>query len=462
MRRRCLPLVAAVGVGWVGVVGTAAGSQGVTAAPMVIRETLLDPATDTVTIVGEHFGTRVFATLDLVPVEVRLSIDTRVVLAVPLAAMPPNNYLLTLSRGPLPADSASTVIAIGGGPVPTTPAPSRSDLVLETGPPAATDVAARVGERVFTVADVDREWQRTDSGTYAALMQELHEHRRRITDQMVTDELLRREAAARATTPEQLLADELPKRSLAVPDSAVSALYSSLGDRARGASLDQMRPSLRAWLERHTEPELARMAFVEELTKTSTQAQVLLPAPRLRLQHSPLDPVLGKAAAPVSVVVFGDLQSPDYARMAPAFATIRETFGDRISVTFKLLPMFGAQSAPIAEAAQCAHAQGRFWAYHDAALKPGVLDAARMSALVAEAGLARGPYEACIAGGAYRTRAVEARADAERYGIARAPTVVVNGRIAPEPPPFLPPAEYLTRLIEEELQRQRVVPAKGD
>jgi protein-disulfide isomerase len=133
-----------------------------------------------------------------------------------------------------------------------------------------------------------------------------------------------------------------------------------------------------------------------------------------------------------------------------------------VRIVFKALPMFGAQSMPVAEAAVCAHAQGRFWAYHDAAIKPGLLDAARLAALSAEAGLERERFNACLQDGALKAQANGALDEAGRYGITRGPTVVVNGRIAPEAPAFLPPFEYLTRLIEEALQRQSRAGVKGE
>lgn len=430
------------------------------AVPLAIRETVPEPATDTLTIVGEHFGTAVFVTLDLVPLEVRLAIDTRVVVAVPLGAMPRGAYLLTVSRGGASGESASVVVGVGGGP-PAGPRPARPAPPPGTPAPAPSDVAAHVGDRVITVADVDREWQRTDPGTFAALAQQIYEHRRRVTDAMVSDELLAREAAARGVAREALLAEEVPRRRIPMPDSAVTSLFLSLGDRARGATLDQMRPALRAWLERNTEPELARMAYIEELMKTSTRVDVGLAAPRTPVERSARDPVLGPESAPIEIVAFGDLQSTDYVRLAQVFGRVRETFGDRVRIVFKPLPMFGAQSVPIAEAAACAHEQDRFWAYHDAAIKPGVLDEARLKAIVAQAGLERKRFDACIGGGAFRGQADAGLAEAERYGITRSPSVLVNGRQAPEPPAFLPPFEYLTRLIEEELQRQSRAAVKG-
>ena len=61
---------------------------------------------------------------------------------------------------------------------------------------------------------------------------------------MVNDDLLAREAAARGVTTEALLAEEIPKRIVALPESAVASLYQGLGDSTRGATLDQLRPAI--------------------------------------------------------------------------------------------------------------------------------------------------------------------------------------------------------------------------
>ncbi len=421
--------------------------------PLVVQQAVPDRATDTLTIDGAHFGAAPLVTLDLVPLDLRLALDTRIMAVVPLDAMPPGRYLLTVSRGPEPADRASLEVTIGT--VPTAP----TSLPVRTPPPgsqapAAGDTAAIVGERTITVADVDREWQKTEPGTYLALMRQLYDHRRRVADAMTTEDLLAREAAARALTTEDLLAEEVPKRRIAMPDTALTALYESLGERTRGAALEKMRPSLRAWLEHKTEQELAKMAYVEELVKTSTRREVVLTAPTVQVERSDLDPVLGPASAPVELVVFGDLQSPDYVRLAQVFTRVLGTYGARVRLIFKLLPAYGPQSASAAEAGACAQAQGRFWAFHDAAARPALLDARRLKAIPDEVGLAQPAFDRCLAAGTDPGRMTRATGEAARYGIATTPSLLVNGRLAPPPPPFLPAYEYLTRLIEEELQRQ--------
>jgi hypothetical protein len=234
--------------------------------------------------------------------------DTQIVAAAPINMMPAGTYLLTVSRGASAGESASLDVILGGA----SPSPE-----LKLGPtvsgPAASDAAARVGDRVITVGEIDREWQRTDPGRYLGVGRRIHEIRRPIADRLVADELLVREATARGLTVEALLGEEIPRRITAMPDSAVASLYQGLGDTTRGASLDQMRPALRAWLARFTEPEIARMNYVEELMKVSTRADVFLAAPRIEVECRSRDASLGPATAPIEIVAFGDLRDGRYA-----------------------------------------------------------------------------------------------------------------------------------------------------
>ena len=433
MRRCALALLAAT------LVAPPVAAQ--STAAVSIADAVPDVGSGTITIAGGGLAGRPLVTLDLIPLDIQLAIDTRIVAAAPLASMPAGKYLLTVSRGSAPGETASFQLTLGAVP------PDRStDLALRGPAPglAATDPAATVGDRTISVGDVDREWQRTDSAGYLTLMRELDEHRRRVANTMVADELLSREAAARGTTVEALLAEEIPKRTIAMPDAAVTSLYLSLGDRTRGASIDQMRPALRAWLQRNTEPELAKMSFVEELMKTSARADVLLDAPRVEVAVSADDPALGPVTAPVVLLAFGDLQSAEYVKFVQPLARVRETFGDRVRIVYQALPTFGDTSTAVAEAAACAQAQGKFWAYHDAAAKPGTLDAARLKALAGEAGLDRRRIRFCVDGRTFRELISGAVERAAHYGISASPAFMVNGRLAPPPPPFLPPFEFLS------------------
>ena len=429
---------------------------------VVVTNVVPDPASQTLTITGEHFGFLPFVTLNLIPLTINGVGGDRVVAAAPLTLMPAGTYLLTLSYGPSPEETASFPVVLGdvstAGAATEIPA-RRSDSAGDASPspailPSSDRPAARVGDRVITIAEVDREWQRNDPASYLAASRDLYDKRRRALDAIVSDVLLAREAASRGITVDALLAQEIPKRRIAMPDSAVVSLYQSLGDRTRGTSLEQMRPALRAWLERFTETEVAKMNYVEELMKVSTRADVLLEAPRVEIRRSAQDAALGPESALVEVVAFGDFHSASYARFAQAFGKVRETFGDRVRIRFKNLPTLGPESATAAEAAQCANVQGKFWPYHDALLQQGgTIDAARLNGVAKDAGLDREAFGSCLDGGQFRDITRQASEEASRYGISASPSFLVNGRLAPDPPPFLAPFDYFKRLIEAELAR---------
>jgi len=436
------------------VTGVAAAALQTPVPQLVVTGAVADAVAQTVTINGTYFGTDPFVTLDLVPLTLRGATDTRISAVVPISMMPPGEYLLTVSRGASPTETGSFTLILGGGKPKRADADRTPQGAAAPSAPGA-EPAVQVGDRVITLAEVDREWRQTDPASYIELSRQMYEVRRRIADTMAADELLAREAAARGMTTERLLNEEIPKRVITAPDSAVRSLYDGLGDRARGATLEQMRPALRAWLQRITEPELAKMAYVEELMKVSTRTERFLDAPRVQVERSPQDAVLGPAAAPVEVVAFGDFHHTGYARFARVFDRVRETFGDRLRLVFKNLPTLGSSSVAAAEAAQCALLQGRFWPYHDALLvPPGVVGATGLKQVATDLGLDAAAFDACVDRGATRGIVQQALDEARRYGLRTSPSFLINGRLAPDPPAFLPPFDYFKRLIEEELGLQ--------
>jgi len=442
--------------------GPAADAGQPQAQPLLVTSAVPDAAAGTVTISGANFGTRPFVTLDLVPLDIRGALDTVILAAVPARAIPPGEYLLTVSRGPDPAHTATLRITVGttepasvqlDGGLPSSTQPGSPEPAARTTvdlPPvvAGDTTALKIGERVVSVNEIDLEWYRSDPAGYLGVVRRLYDGRRRIANSIITEELLALEAKSRAVGVEALLKEEVSKRAVSMPESAVISLYQSLGTGTRGATLDQMRPALRAWLERFTEPDLAKMNFVEELKKVSTRVDILLEPPRIEIDRTAGDIALGPNSATVDIVVFGDFRNAEYARLAQAFPKVREAFGDRVRIVFKNRPALGPDSLAAAEASLCANAQHRFWPYHDVlvgASGGGIRESA------AKAGLDSAAFSNCVEHRDFRDAVATAIAEADRYGIETVPSVIVNGRLAPSPPPFLAAYEYLKLLVEEEL-----------
>lgn len=82
------------------------------------------------------------------------------------------------------------------------------------------------------------------------------------------------------------------------------------------------------------------------------------------------DPSLGDADAPVVVVEFASFSSPNSRRIArDLLPRVREAYIDEGLVywVYRDFPLLGVHPFGVeaAVAAECAHAQGRFWEYHD-------------------------------------------------------------------------------------------------
>ena len=197
------------------------------------------------------------------------------------------------------------------------------------------------------------------------------------------------------------------------------------------------------------------MTYIEELTKVSTRAETLLLPPRVQVDHSGRRPVLGGDSAPVELVIFGDFQSAAYARLALTLPRVRDLFGARLKVVFKHFPANDPASIAAAEAAACANLQGKFWAFHDTLLgQAGALDVGAIQVGGSAVGIDRSTFDACVDREETRDRIGLALEETRRYDLPGSGSLLVNGRLAPEPPAFLPTFEYLKSLVEEELPRQ--------
>ncbi len=155
----------------------------------------------------------------------------------------------------------------------------------------------------------------------------------------------------------------------------------------------------------------------------------MLEPPRTALTAAPHNPVRGRPGAPVDVVVFSDFECPFCRRTEPVLNRLAERFPVEVRFVWKHYPLsIHPNAAGAAEASQCAHDQGRFWAYHDALfVDHAALDEGGLVEVARRLDLDRDLFVACLRSHAH---AAEVKADTEtgrRAGVAGTPTVFVNG-----------------------------------
>lgn len=110
---------------------------------------------------------------------------------------------------------------------------------------------------------------------------------------------------------------------------------------------------------------------------------------------------MGPAEAPVTIIVFSDFQCPFCAVLMSRLNEIRSAYPREVSVVYRHFPLSSHPHAvAAARASECAAAQGKFPAFHDALFAAqdsiGVIGWGRFAAAAGVADLPR--FEACAAG----------------------------------------------------------------
>jgi protein-disulfide isomerase len=180
---------------------------------------------------------------------------------------------------------------------------------------------------------------------------------------------------------------------------------------------------------------------------------------RIRIDVAGL-PARGPAAAPVTIVEFGDFQCPFCARAEATLVRLRQDYPGQIRVVWRDLPLpFHGQARPAAVAARAAAAQGKFWAMHDRlySAAPDTLGRGLYEKDAAELGLDVGAFRAAL-----DAQAGNAGIDADTLAAAKAgatgtPTFYVNGKRMAGAQPY----RRFKVLVDAELENAEAMVARG-
>ncbi len=235
------------------------------------------------------------------------------------------------------------------------------------------------------------------------------------------------------------------------------------------AELDQSKAAGRQGAEwraertRLNDPLLHSFLYGSQLPEGLTADQIpSLGGPRLaidawRVAVTPADAARGGSAdsAPVTMVVFADLECPFCRRAHETVEKVRAKYGDRLRYVFKHRPLsFHTRALPAARAALCAQQQGRFWELHDLIYTQyETLTDDVLARFAREAGVTLGAkgadWRACLASDAVTQRLAADAALARSVGARGTPTFFINGRKLAGAQPL----EEFELLIDEELAR---------
>ena len=325
--------------------------------------------------------------------------------------------------------------------------------VMLSGQQPAADVAARVGDRVITLKDVDDAWRKAEPAEHGRAWQALYDGRKQTLDRIIADMLIEQAAKTRGVSAEQFTKDEISKRNTPVTDPEIAAFYEQNKGQLKGKPLAEMRDAIRNFLEQQ-KTSAARAALVAELRKAGPPIRTMIDPPRLAVEVASSDPVRGNASAPVTIVEFSDYQCPFCGRVTPTLAKIREVYGNRVKFIWKDFPLtqIHPQAFKAAEAAHCAGDQGKYWEFHDRLFaNQQSLQPDELKKHAVDLGLNASEFNSCLDSSKYRDRIHEGMDQGERLGVSSTPSVFINGRVVSGAVPY----ENFVDIIDEELQGGR-------
>jgi len=306
---------------------------------------------------------------------------------------------------------------------------------------AADDVVATVGDKKITRAQLEDEIRakliELDNQRYDALREGL--------DGMIAQELLKREAAARGTTPEALTTEEIEKKAPEPSDADIQKVYDENKAQLGGQTLEQIKPRIVQYLKGQKQDE-RRTAFIAELKKKYPTSVALKP-PVVDVAAAGR-PERGPKNASVTIIEFSDYQCPFCQKAEDVVDQVMKTYADKIRLVYRDYPLpFHPNARPASEAAACANAQGKFWEYHAKLFHGDGLEPEKLKTYADQVGLDRKKFDDCLEKKPFKAEIDKDVKDGEKAGVNGTPAFFINGRMLSGAQPF----EKFKEVIDDEL-----------
>ena len=257
---------------------------------------------------------------------------------------------------------------------------------------------------------------------------EAYELAKQQTDQLVNDMLLLEEARRRQIGPEEIIRAEITDKVQTPTEQEVAKFYSDNKARISG-DLNSVRNQVASYLQEQSRQQLEKN--LSERLRKSANIRWLLSEPEQPVQNVSVDddPARGEVNAPVTVVEFTDFQCPACAAMHPVLEEVLKSYGNKVRFVVRDFPLDQHENArKAAEAANAAHAQGKFFEYAALLFKnQKALDVASLKKYASDLALNRARFDAEVDRGVYAPEVNKDLDDGEIYGVGSTPTIFING-----------------------------------
>jgi protein-disulfide isomerase len=260
------------------------------------------------------------------------------------------------------------------------------------------------------------------------LRRDVYEIQAETLDRTINDLLLIAEANRLNIPSEEMVRKEISEKLQPPTEADVAKFYAENKTRL-GRDLDSVRNQIAQYLLEQRRLQLERA--MSQRLRQGAQIRLLVaePDPPVQAISTDDDPSIGPANAPVTIVEFTDFQCPSCAAMHPVLEEALKSYGNKVRLVVRDFPLsMHAHARKAAEAANAAHAQGKFFEYAALLFKrQNALDVPSLKKYASELGLDRARFDAALDGGAFATEVRRDVSDGQLYGIDATPTIFVNG-----------------------------------
>jgi protein-disulfide isomerase len=314
---------------------------------------------------------------------------------------------------------------------------------------ANSEPLAELDGQTITAEEVDK----AIGAPLARLQEQIYNLKRQKVEALINEQLLAKEAAKRGVTVQALVDAEVTAKVEPVTEQEIETFY-----QANKAKLQGDEATVRAQIKTQLQNQKLAARGTAFLNSLRSQAKVVVhlkspPVFRARVTADGA-PVRGPEKALVTIVEFSDFQCPFCKRAQPTITEVLSRYGDKVKLAYRDFPLdqLHAEARKAAEAARCANAQGKFWAYHDTLYTNAPkADPEKLQAYAQDVGLDVPAFEQCLSSGTYRAAVQKDVEEGMRAGVTGTPAFFINGRMLSGAQPL----ETFTRVIDEELARAR-------
>ncbi|HUG54828.1 MAG TPA: DsbA family protein [Vicinamibacteria bacterium] len=142
------------------------------------------------------------------------------------------------------------------------------------------------------------------------------------------------------------------------------------------------------------------------------------------------EPARGADGAPVTMVMFCDFQCPQCAEAQPVVDRLLSAYPSEVRLVYRHFPVerIHADAGRAAEAALCAHDQGRFWdMYRSMLANQTELGRSGLLRQAGDLGLDSAAFQRCLDTSQHRADWRRDQTDGAALGVTGTPTFFVNG-----------------------------------